>query len=156
MISKQGSEDGFQKEFTLPAELRNLIYEQVVPHDTTIGCYGWYPFRLPPITQVCRTLRAETLSLFYKRNEFDLIPAYYTSDSLRHDRVERGLDRRWDRRWLLRYGPELPGSNGSPIGILGEWIQRIGTAHSKIGQGCPLASTRTAVAFSQVRGAPPH
>ncbi|KJX92692.1 hypothetical protein TI39_contig5831g00006 [Zymoseptoria brevis] len=65
---------GFGK---LSAELRNRIYDQVLPDDDEIEVYSANLSKpsedyQPPITQVCREMRAETLPMFYGRNQFVL------------------------------------------------------------------------------------
>jgi hypothetical protein len=70
--------------FSLPGELRNRIYELsgVVAEDT-ITCSGFDPVRLPAVTQVCKQMRKESISMYYAQNTFALPQAVYSCDEAR-------------------------------------------------------------------------
>ncbi|KAK4900542.1 hypothetical protein LTR27_002258 [Elasticomyces elasticus] len=53
---------------TLPAELRNAIYELVLPQDTVIEVD--HNTKAPPLLQVCREVRSETVAMWYLGNTF--------------------------------------------------------------------------------------
>ncbi|KAK5715899.1 hypothetical protein LTR15_009724 [Elasticomyces elasticus] len=53
---------------TLPAELRNAIYELVLPQDIIIEVDQ--NMRAPPLLQVCREVRIETVPMWYLGNTF--------------------------------------------------------------------------------------
>lgn len=64
---------------SLSPELRNFIYSLVIPNNETIYVvagrkqkYGGPDTSALSLTAVCRQLRAETLSLFYGANEFNI------------------------------------------------------------------------------------
>ena len=69
-----------QRLLQLPAELRNQIYELLLPADDIIRrkFYSLHqqevthklypPYKLPPLLRVCRQVRAEVLPLFYGSN----------------------------------------------------------------------------------------
>ncbi|KAK3635234.1 hypothetical protein LTR56_014843 [Elasticomyces elasticus] len=54
--------------FTLPAELRNTIYALVLPQDTIIEVD--HHTRAPPLLEVCREVRSETVPMWYLSNTF--------------------------------------------------------------------------------------
>ncbi|KAK3055317.1 hypothetical protein LTR09_003870 [Extremus antarcticus] len=56
----------------LPAELRNKIYELVLPSNALITIGGGEASHQPDLTMVNRQFRRETLGLFYARNRLDV------------------------------------------------------------------------------------
>lgn len=52
----------------LPAELRNAIYEEVLPQNTDIVVYK--RLRVPPLLQVCRQVRGEAAGMWFESNRF--------------------------------------------------------------------------------------
>jgi hypothetical protein len=54
----------------LPGELRNKIWELVIPHDDTVYC----PSQFPPILHTCRVSRKEAGSIYFSENLFDMAP----------------------------------------------------------------------------------
>jgi len=104
--------------FSLSPEVRNAIYEPLVVSNYVVKCAGFDPVRHPPVTQVCRRMRAEALSLYYSENEFELANAIYPNDSSRVFAIKEG-----------NVGVhEPPSAQNSPTGVLGHWIQKIGLA----------------------------
>lgn len=64
MAQPQQAHTGF---LSLPAELRNRIYDNVLPHATDI-----YPQPEPALLQATRLIRSETLPMYYGANVFCL------------------------------------------------------------------------------------
>ncbi|KAK5719317.1 hypothetical protein LTR15_007840 [Elasticomyces elasticus] len=56
------------KLFALPAELRNSIYEEVLLQEARIEVTT--DSRVPPLLQVSRQIRAETVAMWHKGNKF--------------------------------------------------------------------------------------
>ena len=52
----------------LPAELRNQIYELVIPSGHEIKQTNYQRYQLPACLHVCRYVREEVLPIFYGRN----------------------------------------------------------------------------------------
>lgn len=69
-----------QRFLQLPAELRNQIYEYVIPTGKEVrrSQYSHIPYRLPKILHSCRQIREEVLSLFYGRNVFVIVLQHLT------------------------------------------------------------------------------
>lgn len=72
---------------SLPAELRNGIYEFAIPCSDTVAITPAHPFatgwlRQPPtLLQVCRQIRAEASGLFYARNTlYSSLKSYWVRD----------------------------------------------------------------------------
>ncbi|KAK5692882.1 hypothetical protein LTR97_010358 [Elasticomyces elasticus] len=56
--------------FKLPAELRNAIYERVLPLGRRIRFDTYAKLKLPALLQVCRQIRNETVGMYYNGNSF--------------------------------------------------------------------------------------
>ena len=56
----------------LPPELRDRIYRLVLPTGMKLGSHGPYPRSELSIMQTCRTVRKETIPIFYGMNTFML------------------------------------------------------------------------------------
>ncbi|KAK3654133.1 hypothetical protein LTR56_004187 [Elasticomyces elasticus] len=56
--------------FTLPAELRNAIYEIALPQRKTIFFSSHRSFHVPPLLHVCHQIRRETREMYYYGNSF--------------------------------------------------------------------------------------
>jgi hypothetical protein len=69
--------------FTLPPELRNAVYEYVLPANKVILVHWDKPVATPPIAQTDRHIRHESLSAFYAQNEV-YITALWRNDRLIH------------------------------------------------------------------------
>jgi hypothetical protein len=58
---------------SLPAELRNQIYDLSLPHEQTFAIGSWRPNTRPmqpALTQVCKQIRSEALPMFVAKNQF--------------------------------------------------------------------------------------
>lgn len=59
--------------FSLPAEIRNHIYDLSIPSHRTFVIGPWRPNTQrmqPPLTQVCKQIRHETVPMFVAKNTF--------------------------------------------------------------------------------------
>lgn len=106
---------------SLPAELRNRIYELVVTSDdekesckeSAAICI---PSLQPPLTRTCRTIRSETLAMYYSRNRFSYAGCDNEFAKMANElEAGAGVDA---VSWSFR--------NGELLGDAGAWLRAIG------------------------------
>lgn len=75
---------------TLPGEIRNYIYDLVVPQDRSIGVSAPRDlFEICPLLGVCRQIQAETMPIFFGNNTFMILLRSLAKRSHHHLRQKK-------------------------------------------------------------------
>jgi len=105
----------------LPPELRNLIYDLVLPKDGTIEFRSksrsllQKKSTLPAITQVCKVLRNETLPIYYGNNEIIWRGSRRSTRPVslhKHQKTIKSFLKQMEELQLLRYVQQMDMSFG--------------------------------------------